>query len=35
MPTNLKIQIENRKLMNFAHAYGISIQKFLNTPKLT
>ena len=30
MPTELKIQIENRKLINFQHVHGISLQKFIN-----
>ena len=34
MPTELKIQIENRKLLNFQHAHGISVQKFIDYQKL-
>lgn len=34
MPLNLRFKAENYKLINFQHSYGISVQKFLNFPKL-
>ena len=34
MPIYLRLNIENRKLLNFFHIYGISVKKFMSTPKL-
>jgi hypothetical protein len=34
MPSSLRIQIENRKIINFQHAHGISVQKFRLNDKL-
>jgi len=34
MPLDLRINLEHRKLINNHHVYGISIKKFMNTPKL-
>ena len=34
MPLDLRLNLENRKLLNFFHIYGISVKKFMSTPKL-
>lgn len=34
MPIKLRLKAENCKLLNFQHTYGISVKKFLNSPKL-
>jgi len=34
MSSRLKIAVENRKLVNFQHAHGISVQKFNQCPRL-
>lgn len=34
MPVDLKIKAENYKLVNFQHSFGISVKKYLNSPKL-
>jgi gamma-glutamyl hydrolase len=34
MPLDLRLNIENKKLLNFHHVYGISVKKFTTTTKL-
>lgn len=34
-PIDLRLNLENRKIINFFHNHGISVKKFMNTPKLT
>ncbi len=34
MPLDLRLNLENRKLINFYHMHGISVKKFMSTPKL-
>jgi len=35
LPLDLRLNIENRQLMNFYHMHGITVKKFLSSPKLT
>ena len=35
LPTLLRHNLENQKLINFAHMHGITIKKFLSSPKLS
>ena len=34
MPLDLRLNLEHRKLLNVFHIYGISVKKFMDTPKL-
>lgn len=34
MPVRLRLLVENKKLINFQHAHGISVSKFLKYPRL-
>ncbi len=34
MPLNLRLYLQHRKLINFAHMHGISVKKFMSSPKL-
>lgn len=34
MPLALRFKAENYKVINFQHSFGISVKKFLNSPRL-